>query len=148
MLLSFSLTDSSFFSHSHTTFSFIPSLSLFFLSFSLTHKSLSHSSLFLSFLVLSIAQLQFPYFLSTRQRRRNERGKQQQQASSIGVGGAIWTSKCVVYIQHRCLLCMFNDSRMGSNKEAIEAKAKLEKARDVCSDFREKNLFHKNSFCV
>ena len=92
MLLSFSLTDSSFFSHSHTTFSFIPSLSLssfFFLSFSLTHKSLSHSSLFLSFLVLSIAQLQFPYFLSTRQRRRNERGKQQQQASSIGVGGAI-----------------------------------------------------------
>ena len=33
---------------------------------------------------------------------------------------------------------MFNDSRMGSNKEAIEAKAQLKKARDVCSDFSEK----------
>ena len=147
MLLSFSLTDSSFFSHSHTTFSFIPSLSLssFYLSLLHTNLFLIPHSFFL-FLFSPLPNFNFLIFSRLVREGGTREASSSKQASSIGVGGAIWTSKCVVYIQHRCLLCMFNDSRMGSNNEAIEAKAKLEKARDVCSDFREKKPFPQKLF--
>lgn len=56
MLLSFSLTDSSFFSHSHTTFSFIHSFLLFLslLSIFLSYTQISFSFLTLSFFSCSL----------------------------------------------------------------------------------------------
>lgn len=149
MLLSFSLTDSSFFSHSHTTFSFIPSFSL-----SSFYLSLLHTNLFLiphSFFLFLFSPLpNFNFLIFSRLVR--EGGTREASSSSkraASASAALFERRNVWYIFNidACFACSMTRG-WGVIKKLSRPKRSWKRPGMFVQILEKKNLFHKNSFCV